>query len=217
MPGEKNDFIFFTAYNELIYFALFYVKEWKVLLRKEIYDNEKSIVSTDEELIAGCIDNDRVMQKRLYDKYCDAMFTTTYRILSDYEAANDSLQEAFIKVFLNIKKFRRESTLGAWIKKIVVRTALEKLGKEKLFFPLEEKHNAMFVIEPDLYQSEYLEQAVFELPDGYRTVFVMVEVEGYSHKEVASMLGISENTSRTQLFHAKKRLREKINKMSDPV
>jgi RNA polymerase sigma-70 factor (ECF subfamily) len=183
-------------------------------------DNKNTIVKnhyTEQEIVAACLEDDRKMQKVLYDKYCDAMFTTSYRILSDFEIANDSLQEAFLKVFLNLKKFRGESTLGAWIKKIVVRTALKRLKKEKLFVPLDESHIELLVSIPNDYKSDYLEKAVFELPDGFRTIFVMIEIEGYSHKEVADFLSISESTSRSQLFHAKRRLREKILKMRNSV
>ena len=172
---------------------------------------------SEQELVKGCIDDNRVMQKRLYDKYCDAIFTTTYRILSDFDSANDSLQEAFIKVFQHINSFRGESSLGAWIKMIVVRTALDKFKKEKIFVSLDDAPSELIVNIPDDYGSEYLEKAVFELPDGFRTVFVMIEVEGYSHKEVAALLNISEGTSRSQLFYAKRRLREKIREMRDSV
>ncbi len=172
---------------------------------------------SEQEIVKACIEDDRRMQKLLYDKYCDAMFTTSYRILSDFDVANDSLQEAFIKVFLNLKNFRGDSTLGAWIKMIVVRTALTRLKKEKIFVPLDESHIELMVSIPNDYKSEYLEKAVFELPDGFRTIFVMIEVEGYSHREVAEFLSISESTSRSQLFHAKRRLREKVIKMRDSV
>ena len=93
---------------------------------------------TDKELVDGCRQNDRKVQKRLYEKYKNAMFSTTLRITGDYDMANDALQEAFIDVFESIDDFRFESTLGAWIKTIVVRKALHRLKLEKHHETLDE-------------------------------------------------------------------------------
>ncbi len=150
------------------------------------------------------------MQKVLYDKYCTAMFSTTYRILSDKDMAHDSLQDAFIQVFRDIKSFKGNSTLGAWIKTIVVRTALRKIKKEKLFVRWEEADITEFVEMPTILNAEYLEKAILSLSSGFRAVFLLIEVEGYSHKEVAKMLDISVGTSKSQLFHAKRKLRDII-------
>lgn len=168
---------------------------------------------SEAELIEACIANDRLAQKMLYEKYSRAMYTTAYRITNDFELAEDVLQEAFIKVFRHIKGFRQESTLGAWIKTIVVRTALSHIKKQPNTEELDQNHLKDLVDWGDYLEAEYLEKAIHELPEGYRAVFVLIEVEGYSHKEVAEMLGISIGTSKSQLFHAKKRLRESISKM----
>ncbi len=165
---------------------------------------------TEEELIQGCLNENRVAQKALYDRYSKAMFTTVYRMSGDFELAQDILQEAFVKVFTHLSSFRRESTLGAWIKTIVVRTALSKLKRRPQFEPFE-NHFANEVVDwGDYLQAEYLEKAILSLPDGYRSVFVLIEIEGYAHKEVAEMLGISVGTSKSQLYYAKKRLQEKL-------
>ncbi|MDX1943711.1 MAG: RNA polymerase sigma factor [Saprospiraceae bacterium] len=172
-----------------------------------------AISMTEAELIAACINNDRLAQKALYDKYSRGMYTTAYRITNDFELAEDVLQEAFVKVFRHIKGFRQESTLGAWIKTIVVRTALSHIKKQPNTDELTSSHTQELIDWGDFLEAEYLEKAIQELPEGYRTVFVLVEVEGYSHKEVAEMLNISIGTSKSQLFHSKKRLRESITKM----
>lgn len=166
-----------------------------------------TISMTEAELIQACLDHDRLAQKELYDRYKAAMYTTAYRITNDFELANDVLQEAFVKVFKNLKKFRKESTLGAWIKTIVVRTALSRIKKERPTESLEDYHTKDMVEWGHYLDIEYLEKAIQSLPDGYRAVFVMIEVEGYAHKEVAEMLGISVGTSKSQLFYAKKKLR----------
>ncbi len=162
---------------------------------------------TEAELIQACLQNDRLAQKNLYDRYKKAMYTVAYRMTGDFDAANDVLQEAFIKVFRALPKFRKESTLGAWIKTIVVRTALSRLRKAKPIESLEEHHTAGLIQWEQPLDVEYLEKAIQALPAGYRAVFVLIEVEGYAHKEVAEMLNISVGTSKSQLFYAKKKLR----------
>ncbi|MCB0569420.1 MAG: RNA polymerase sigma factor [Phaeodactylibacter sp.] len=168
---------------------------------------------TEAELIDACLADDRLAQKLLYDRYSQGMYTVAFRITSDFELANDVLQEAFIKVFRGLPGFRRESTLGAWIKAIVVRTALSKLRREHRFEPLDGNYRDEPIDWGHRLDVEYLEKAIQGLPEGYRAVFVLIEVEGYSHKEVAEMLGISVGTSKSQLFYAKKRLRDSISKI----
>ncbi len=164
---------------------------------------------TETELVQSCLKDDRIAQKNLYDKYRKAMFTLAYRITGDFEAANDVLQEGFVKVFRGLTSFRGESTLGAWIKTIIVRTAYSHLRKEKIFFESVDNLPPNAKVDWGHYlDAEYLEKAILSLPEGYRTVFILVEVEGYGHKDVAQLLGISEGTSKSQLFYSKKRLRE---------
>jgi RNA polymerase sigma-70 factor (ECF subfamily) len=168
---------------------------------------------TENQLVEACLNNDRLAQKKLYDKYKKAMYSLSYRITGDFEAANDVLQDAFVKVFRGLPSFRAESTLWAWIKTIVVRTAYSYLRKDKVF--LEDIDNLTKQPKVDwghYLDTEYLEKAILSLPEGYRMVFVLVEIEGYTHKEVASMLGISEGTSKSQLFYSKKKLREILSK-----
>lgn len=168
---------------------------------------------TESELIDACLDNDRLAQKELYDRYSRAMYTAAYRITSDFELANDVLQEAFVKIFRHLAGFRRESTLGAWIKTIVVRTALSRMRREIRMETLEDYHHKDQVVDWGHHlDADYLEKAIQALPAGYRSVFVMIEVEGYAHKEVSEMLGISVGTSKSQLFYAKKKLRKSLEK-----
>lgn len=168
---------------------------------------------TEKQLIDDCLNDNRLAQKTLYDKYCRAMYTVAYRITNDFEQANDVLQESFVKVFQNLANFRQESSLGAWIKTIVVRTALSKLRKKDLIDPLGDVHEDRATEWGDYLEAEYLEKAIQTLPEGYRTVFVLIEVEGFSHKEVADLIGISVGTSKSQLFYAKKNLRKIISEL----
>ncbi len=170
---------------------------------------------SEEELVKACLQDNRLAQKALYDRYKKAMFTLAYRITGDFHLASDVLQDAFVQIFRGLNGFRFESTLGAWIKKIVARTAVKAVKKVVRFEPVEAVSIDRQITWDKYLDVEYLEKAIQLLPDGYRAVFTLVEVEGYSHKEVAGMLGISEGTSKSQLFHSKKKLRSILAKIID--
>lgn len=161
----------------------------------------------EHELVKACIDHDRKAQKRLYEMYCDAMYSSSFRILNDHELASDAIQEAFIHVFRVLGQFQFRSTLGAWIKTIVVHSSLKILKKQKTFIITELDDSVEHASWNEPMSGEYLEKAILSLPDGYRVIFLLVEVEGYKHREVAEMLNISEGTSKSQLFRAKKYLK----------
>ena len=163
---------------------------------------------TEAELVAACRRQDRRAQKELYDRYCRAMYTACYRICADFELANDALQEGFLKVFQKLDTFRGDSTVGAWMKVVIVRTALNKVRSRKVTeeLPLNYADEEIDWGTTAL-DTEYLEQAINQLPAGYRAVFVLIEVEGYKHKEVAEMLDITVGTSKSQLYYAKQKLR----------
>jgi RNA polymerase sigma-70 factor (ECF subfamily) len=163
-----------------------------------------------EKIIDACIQNKRKAQKALYEKYCDAMFSKAYRLLNNSDDAHDVLQEAFIAVFKHIGSFRGESTIGSWIKTIVVRKALKHIRELRFFEDLNGNDIETATDFLDDLSGEYLEQLILSLPKGYRTVFLLIEVEGYNHCEVADILNISEGTSKSQLSRAKKMLRKKV-------
>lgn len=135
------------------------------------------------------------------------MYTSAYRILNDSELANDAIQEAFIQVFKIIGQFQFRSTLGSWIKTIVIHAALKILKKQKALVFVDLSDNIKHISWDEPMSGEHLEKAILSMPSGYRTIFLLIEVEGYKHKEVAEMLNINEGTSKSQLFHAKKYLR----------
>ncbi len=164
----------------------------------------------ESQIVEGCLNNDRSAQRGLYDRYKDAMYTIVFRIMNDEDDACDALQEGFIQVFKNIAGYRFNASLGAWIKTIMIRTALKKQRKVVTFSPIEDiKNIEESILEWDQnLTGEYLDKAIKQLPDGYRNVFLLIEVEGYSHKEVGEMLGISTGTSKSQLFHSKKMLQQ---------
>jgi RNA polymerase sigma factor (sigma-70 family) len=162
----------------------------------------------DNNLVHKCLRNDRRAQKELFERYYRAMFNTALRIVKDEETCYDVVQEAFILVFNNLEQFRFKSTIGAWIKTIVVRQAIHRIRPEVTAGTTIQNYDA--IVWPEDLSGEYLQKAILELPDGYRTVFTMVEIEGYSHREVAEMMQISEGTSKSQLYHAKRMLQKKV-------
>ncbi len=169
----------------------------------------------EEKILQGCLKNDREAQKALYDKYKTEMYTLSYHITNNFEDANDVLQEGFLQVFENLKSFKGNSQLGTWIHTIIARAALKKIKNKMHFVDISE------VEEPDtldwnsITDVQYLEKAIASLPVGYRSIFTLYEVEGFKHKEIAEMMNISVNTSKTQLHKAKRmlmeRLKEKLN------
>ncbi len=168
--------------------------------------------SNDRQLIIKCLQNDRIAQKELFEKYYKAMFNIALRIVGNEEITYDVLQDTFINVFNNLHQFQFRSTLGAWIKKILIREALRKTKQ----IPPNSGQNEDFrepVIWPDDLSGDYLQKAIMELPDGFRIIFTLVEIEGYSHKEVSQMMNISEGTSKSQLYYAKKKLQRKLERM----
>ena len=170
---------------------------------------------SEQQLISQCLDTDqptirRLAQRQLFERYKRAMFSTAYRILNDYDHANDALQEAFVEVFRHLDQFAFRSTLGAWIKTIVVRQAIRKQQLEGRFLSLDESQHDQPTPFRDTLTGAELDAAIRTLPEGARTIFLLVEVEGYAHKEVAGMLGISEGTSKSQVSYAKKLLRQRL-------
>lgn len=170
---------------------------------------------SERDLVERCQTSDeplaqRTAQRQLYERYKRAMFSTAFRILNDYDNANDALQEAFVEVFRNLDQFAFRSTLGAWIKTIVVRQAIRKQQLEGRYFTLDEAEHDRPAPLRDTITGAELDAAIRTLPDGARTIFLLVEVEGYMHKEVAEMLGISEGTSKSQVSYAKKLLRQRL-------
>lgn len=167
---------------------------------------------TEHQLIEHCIRGERAAQRLLYDRYSKAMFTTAYRITGDFDLAGEVIQDAFLQVFRHIGDFEKRSTIGAWIKVIVVRTAVRKVERRKMIFEEMPDNFADGQVDwggHDL-DMDYLERAIQSLPEGARAVFVLAEVDGYAHKEIATMLNVSEGTSKSQLSYAKKKLREML-------
>lgn len=166
-------------------------------------------------MIDLCIEGDRIAQKVIYDRLAPRMFPVCIRYVGDRQTAEDILQEGFITLFSKIGSYRGNGSFEGWARKIFVNTALMYLRKKdalKMSDELENARNLSTDLSSQIEDIGYKElmKLITGLPPGFRTVFNMYVVEGYSHKEIAEMLNISETTSRTQLSRARVWLQSKI-------
>jgi RNA polymerase sigma-70 factor (ECF subfamily) len=166
------------------------------------------------ELIEGCRRNDRTAQKALYEHMAGKMFAICCRYVKDRMEAEDVLVTSFTKVFDRIEQFKAEGSFEGWVRRIVVNESLTYLRKNKSMY-LETDLEAADR-EPDLgaldlqLEAEDLLKLVAELPAGYKIVFNLYAIDGYSHREIAGQLGISENTSKSQLSRARTYLQNRL-------
>lgn len=165
-------------------------------------------------LVTRCLKNDRHAQQTLYKRYCDAMYNVCHRMLGQEADAEDALQESFIDIFRRLDSFRGESSLGAWIKRIVINHCLNVYKKRRIIFE-EIDDSASWAEEAEnddhehiTYEVAKVKNAIMKLPDGYRQVLTLYLIEGYDHSEIADILGIQETGSKSQYSRAKARLRE---------
>jgi RNA polymerase sigma factor (sigma-70 family) len=169
------------------------------------------------ELIEGCRKNERTAQKALYEQMAGKMFAICCRYVKDRMEAEDVLVTSFTKVFDRINQFKAEGSFEGWVRRIVVNEALTYLRKNKSMY-LETDLEAADR-EPDLgtldrqLEADDLLKMVAELPAGYKIVFNLYAIDGYSHKEIAGQLGISENTSKSQLSRARTFLQNRLLEM----
>ena len=177
---------------------------------------ERNVAETiDLQLIDLCIKGDRASQKVLYNRLAPRMFPLCIRYIGNREMAEDVLQDGFITLFTKLEDYKGDGSFDGWARKIFVNTALMSLRKKDAL-KMSEDLEAIRGMKDDLPSQNQnigykeLMELVMELPPGFRTVFNMYAIEGYSHKEISDTLGISETTSRTQLSRARIWLQNKI-------
>ncbi len=167
------------------------------------------------ELVDRCKKHDVMAQKELYEAYKSILFGICRRYLLHWEDAEDVLTESFVKIFTKLDDYKGDGSFEGWMKKITVNEALMFLRKNKIHFQELDAHHLAFGEEPD-YDDKMEEKDVLKLlellPVGYRTVLNLYDVEGFKHKEIAEKLGISINTSKSQLILARKKMKELIEK-----
>ena len=174
----------------------------------------------DLKLIDSCIKGDRAAQKMLYDRLAPRMFPLCIRYVGDRALAEDILQDGFITLFTRLKDYKGEGSFEGWARRIFVTTALMDLRKKDALKMSEDLDAARGLKTETVSQVQNigykeLMELIMTLPPGFRTVFNMYAIEGYSHKEISEILGISETTSRTQLSRARIWLQNKIKERED--
>jgi len=170
---------------------------------------------SDKELIAGCLNNDSNSQRFLFYKYAGVMKTLCLRYVGDDSEADDVMQEGFIKMFNNLRTFRHEGSFEGWLRRIMINLCLKHINEKKKartdsLDDVAETWTDGQDIDSQLSEQDLL-KGLMKLPTGYRTIFNMYVIEGYSHKEISKLLGIEESTSRSQLVKAKGFLRKILN------
>jgi RNA polymerase sigma-70 factor (ECF subfamily) len=176
-------------------------------------------MNSDSELLKGCLEGRKEIQKQLYQKYASTMLGICLRYFQTREEAEDALQEGFIRVFTNLVRFRNEGSLEGWIKRIMVNTSLNLVRnqmKHQFHMDIEDAESDLSEEEEitgNISRDEML-RLLQELPNGYRMVFNLYEIEGYSHKEIAEALSVTVSTSKTQLLKARKLLQKKLNNLN---
>ncbi|MGN6400030.1 MAG: RNA polymerase sigma factor [Flavisolibacter sp.] len=177
-------------------------------------NNASNQIFSDSDLIEGCIRGDRKLQHELYNRFASKMYGVCLRYAGNAEEAEDILQEGFIKVFNKIGSFRSEGSFEGWIRRIFVNTAIEHFRKKIYLQPItdyeEDTVEGKYISVLDSLAEKDIIQLVQQLSPGYRTVFNMYVVEGYTHKQIAEALNISEGTSKSQLSRAKLILQDMV-------
>ncbi len=174
---------------------------------------------SDRQIIDGCARHDRKAQQELYNRYSGFLLGVCMRYVTDKAEAEDILQDSLLKIFFNIQDFSGTGSFIGWLRKIAVNTAITHYHKHLKFryhieieeFVSVETGTSSF--EEDLFTSDELYKVLNALPAGYRMVFNLYAVEGYKHKEIADMLGIDTNTSKSQYSRAKSVIRDKLEKL----
>lgn len=170
----------------------------------------------EQSLIAGCKRGEQWARKKLYELYAPVMMNVCLRYVNNRDTAQDLLQDGFIKIFTKIDTFTETGALGAWIRRIFVTTSLEYLRQKdalRMSQSIDDLGNNIEQIDIsalDRLSAEELMACIARLPSGFRTVFNLFAIEGYSHSEIAAMLNIGESTSRSQFIRARKALQKQV-------
>jgi len=169
--------------------------------------NPSNQLLPESDLIKGCIEGDPQMHRLLYDRFSSMMYAVCLRYSDNIEDANDVMQEGFIKVYNSLSKFRAEGSFEGWVRRIFINTSIEHFRKKvKLYNVSEVPENTVEdgdLSALDVLAARDIMNIINQLSPGYKVVFNMHVIEGYSHKEIAKILGITEGTSKSQLARAK--------------
>lgn len=172
----------------------------------------------DTTLVIECVNGNVRAQRMLFDKFARKMLGVCMRYAKSTEQAEDVLQDGFVKVFTKLKDFKHDGSLEGWIRRIMVNTSLDQIRKNGKMLGDTNIDDVGYKIENNAFvfenlMADDLMKMVQAMPEGYKIVFNMFAIEGYSHGEIAESLGISENTSKSQYSRARAYLRERLEKV----
>lgn len=196
-----------------------YIFILKNLTRATFFGSLESIDTAsamdDLTLVSECAKGNSKAQRALFDKFAPKMLAVCQRYLRNNQEAEDVLQDGFVKVFQKIVDFKMEGSLEGWIRRIVVNTALDTIRKNKKLLDDVQVEEVQYKVSFTDHQFDGMDLAqlmklIDAMPDGYRIVFNMFAIEGYSHKEIADTLGVTENTSKSQYSRARAFLRTQL-------
>ncbi len=173
-----------------------------------------------EELIKQCIKNDRAAQNELFSQYKDSLYFTSLKYCRNEVDAEDNLHDAFITIFQKIKTYKNKGSFEGWMKRITIYKAIDKYKASKpINIEIKDDilEDTVTVEEKVNLDLDQLLKLIQDLPDQYRLVFNLFQMDGYSHKEIASVLNISEGTSKSNYHRAKQILREKIMEINESI
>ena len=165
-----------------------------------------------KQLIKRCQKREIEAQEQLYKLFADKLFAVCLKYSSNYQQAEDNLQDAFLMIFNKIGQYNDKGSFEGWLKRVTINTALQKYRKQTVFEIVREEHlkEPEVEIDDDAISVDYLLRIIQELPDRYRQVFNLYVLDGHSHKEIADILKISTGTSKSNLARARVILKEKI-------
>ena len=176
-----------------------------------------SLPASDKSLVKKAKKQDRMAQKQLFDRYAPKMLSICRQYIKDLHFAEDVMIIGFTKAFSGIKSFDIEKSFGAWIRQIMIHESISFLRKKQIEF--KETEDEFLTIENEnnisLNDLDTIQFYIDQLPQGYKTVFLLYVVEGYKHHEIAEMLAISEGTSKSQLFKAREILKNNLSPIYD--
>lgn len=179
---------------------------------KVLYLNQE-----ENEIIRLAIDNNRSAQQKIYAQFSSKMLSVCRQYIKDIHQAEDLMITAFMKVFTNLKNFQHHGSFEGWIRRIMVNECISHIRVQKKVSFLEEENYSeeSFNNIESRFSVDDIQFLIDNLPDGYRMIFNLYAIEGYKHQEIAKMLGINEGTSKSQLSHARKLLKEQIIKLKN--
>ena len=174
----------------------------------------------EESLIAGCIKGNQMAQKALFDSFSPKFFALCLRYMKSSDDAEDVLQEGMVKIFTKLPEYKGKGSFEGWMRRIIVNTCLDQIRKNqklKLDVSIDKEEYKLSMnanILENMSANELIEE-IKKMPPGYRVVFNMFAIEGYSHQEIAEKLGVKESTSKSQYLRARAYLKERIEKIND--